>query len=207
MAENRPIPLSRFAFRELCKADLPRGALQAPPADNPPTFGFAPNGVYHQTNNTGGGSLYYSAGIDVTVKKFLDAILNLSLPWSAEAFLVDGMGTIMAKPGGAERLSSGLGELRIGDDHFLLAQAAEPVTGWQLTTLARKLAGRRLPIIAMTAHAMDGDQEMCLAAGRDGHIAKPILPGRLNAAQTRLFVDAQDRGRPTPSRDPCSNAA
>lgn len=305
MAESHPIPLCRFAFRELCKAALApllvielalvllyfsinaynqaRAAdtlhresvghlqeivdaqtrilgeqlaavadlalalqgqtqhffntptLQPPPADNPPTFGFAANGVYHQTNNTGGGSLYYStrtavgpaeqhkaarsaaldpvykhlfganknivavylntfdsmnryypfiesvyeqylpdmnipefnfyyladaahnpgrnpvwtetyldpagkgwmmsciapiyrgdflegvAGIDITVKKFLDNILNLSLPWSAEAFLVDGKGTIMAMPNGVERLF-GLSELR---EHVYKAQVAQ----------------------------------------------------------------------------------
>ncbi len=51
------------------------------------------------------------AGIDITIKKFLDNILNLRLPWGAEAFLVDGKGTIMAMPTGVERLL-GLGELR-----------------------------------------------------------------------------------------------
>nr|WP_321466702.1 ATP-binding protein [uncultured Desulfobulbus sp.] len=51
------------------------------------------------------------AGIDITIKNFLDNILNLHLPWGAEAFLVDGKGTIMAMPSGVERLL-GLSELR-----------------------------------------------------------------------------------------------
>jgi two-component system, sensor histidine kinase and response regulator len=55
--------------------------------------------------------------------------------------------------------------------------------GFEATAAIRRMqqgATARVPIIAMTAHAMAGDRERCLGVGMDGYVAKPIDPRKLS---------------------------
>ena len=64
--------------------------------------------------------------------------------------------------------------------------------GFEATAAIRereKLTGAHIPIVAMTAHALVGDQERCLASGMDGYVSKPIRTSELFGVIEKMLGD------------------
>ena len=74
-------------------------------------------------------------------------------------------------------------------DLILMDVQMPELDGFATTVAIRKreeTVGGHVPIVALTAHAMKGDQERCLAAGMDAYVAKPLRVEELFATMARL---------------------
>ena len=88
--------------------------------------------------------------------------------------------TVLVAGNGKEALAAL--EKNLFDLVFMDVQMPE-MDGLQATAAIRmkeKSTGDHVPIVAMTAHAMSGDEDRCRAAGMDDYLTKPIRPQELN---------------------------
>jgi CheY-like chemotaxis protein len=66
--------------------------------------------------------------------------------------------------------------------------------GWEATRRIRQLAyGKRVPIIALTAQAMSGDEQRAIDAGCDDYLAKPIVDPTVVKTKLEYWLESGRR--------------
>ena len=104
--------------------------------------------------------------------------------------------SVCVAPNGREVLNM----LGMQDFQMVLMDVQMPeMDGLDATREIRKkeaVSGAHMPIIAMTAHAMIGDRERCIASGMDDYISKPITPKELSQVIEKVLKTLEDESVP-----------
>ena len=86
---------------------------------------------------------------------------------------------------GHEALAKALG---LTPDIILMDLSLPGIDGWELARMLKKdPRTAAIPIVALTAHALNGEQERALGAGCDAFVTKPCLPQTLAAELERVL--------------------
>lgn len=85
-------------------------------------------------------------------------------------------------------------------DLILLDMSLPGIDGWEVTAeLKRNAATKHIPIVALTAHALQTERQRTERAGCDGFLAKPCAPPDLLAEIARLLGPRKASGGSSPS--------
>ena len=102
--------------------------------------------------------------------------------------LLEKRGYAVSVVGDGRAVLAALGSERF--DIVLMDVQMPDMDGFEATAAIRQMeqaTGNHIPIVAMTAHALKGDQERCLAGGMDAYISKPIRQLELYATIERIL--------------------
>jgi len=101
----------------------------------------------------------------------------------------------------ADNGEAAIGSFRTDAPDLILMDMSMPVMdGYAATHMLKTECGCTIPIIALTAHAMKGDREKCLAVGADDYLAKPVQKEELRAMLTRWLVERPGQSSPAAGR-------
>jgi len=93
--------------------------------------------------------------------------------------------TVLVATDGQEGLKAACREL---PDLILMDMSLPVIDGWALSRLLKSdPATKQIPLLALTAHAMDGDRERALSAGCDEYDTKPVEIKRLLGKMATLL--------------------
>jgi signal transduction histidine kinase/CheY-like chemotaxis protein len=84
-------------------------------------------------------------------------------------------------------------------DLVLMDVQMPEMDGFEATAAIRareSKSGQHLPVIAMTAHAMAGDRELCLNAGMTDYVSKPLRAADLDSVLEKFILKSSDRESP-----------
>lgn len=78
--------------------------------------------------------------------------------------------------------------------NFIISDISMPImSGWDMVAkLKNQLSTADIPVIALTAHGMEGDRERAMAAGFHNHLTKPLDPVHFIRDLLQLMIDLPD---------------
>jgi PAS domain S-box-containing protein len=112
--------------------------------------------------------------------------------------------TVKAVENGREAVDAAASTRTRRFDVLLMDLQMPEMGGFEATQAIRAreaTSGGHLPIVALTAHAMQGDRERCLEAGMDGYLSKPIDVNELTATVEGFDRSGADRQAPAQRAD------
>jgi PAS domain S-box-containing protein len=117
--------------------------------------------------------------------------------------------TVVVATNGREALAILEASEWVGFGCVLMDVQMPVMDGFECTAMIRdkeQVTGEHLPIVAMTAHAMSGDEARCLTAGMDAYLSKPIEPDTLFDVVDRQLSRSSTGGELSPTKPRCSDA-